>query len=179
MTLERRLRHLIRTVPDWPKPGIQFRDLTPVFQDVACWREVIAFFANRYRGANPDAVAGIEARGFLLGSVLAHELGVAFVPIRKAGKLPYRTISRDYALEYGRATLEMHADGCRPGDRVVLVDDLIATGGTLLAAFDLLEELGALVLEAAAIVDLPELGGSARCRERGLSVCTLIDYAGH
>lgn len=127
MKLESRLRHLIRTVPDWPTPGIQFRDLTPVFQDAACWRDVVAFFVDRYRGTEIDAVAGIEARGFLLGSVLAHELRVAFVPIRKAGKLPFRTIARDYALEYGSATLEMHADGCRPGDRVVLVDDLIAT----------------------------------------------------
>ena len=179
MILKTRLRQLIRTVPDWPKPGIQFRDLTPVFQDVACWRQIVAFFAKRYRGMQVDAVAGIEARGFLLGSVLAYELGVAFVPIRKAGKLPHHTISRDYALEYGNATLEMHADGCKPGDRVILVDDLIATGGTLLAAFDLLEQLGTLVLEAAAIVDLPELGGTARCRERNLSVCTLIDYTGH
>src|SRR4249919_230270 len=121
MTLATRLARLIRTVPDWPRPGIQFRDLTPVFQDVACWREVVAFFTDRYRGVEVDAVAGIEARGFLLGSVLAHELGVAFVPIRKAGKLPHRTISRDYALEYGTATLEIHADGCRPGDRVLLV----------------------------------------------------------
>jgi adenine phosphoribosyltransferase len=179
MTLATRLQQLIRTVPDWPKPGIQFRDLTPVFQDAACWREVVRFFANRYRDSNLHAVAGIEARGFLLGSVLAHELGVAFVPIRKAGKLPFRTLTRDYALEYGSATLEVHADGCRPGDRVLLVDDLIATGGTLLAAFDLLQRLGADVHEATAIIDLPELGGSARCRERGLSVCTLIDYAGH
>jgi len=179
VVLTHRLRQLIRTVPDWPKPGIQFRDLTPVFQDVACWREIVVFFAKRYRGMDVDAIAGIEARGFLLGSVLAYELGVPFVPIRKAGKLPYRTISRDYALEYGNATLEMHADGCKPGDRVVLVDDLIATGGTLLAAFDLLEQLGTLVLEAAAIVDLPELGGTARCRERNLPVCTLIDFAGH
>lgn len=179
MNLQSRLRQLIRTVPDWPKPGIQFRDLTPVFQDAACWRAVVRFFADRYQGEDVDAVAGIEARGFLLGSVLAHELGVAFIPIRKAGKLPHRTFAEDYALEYGNATLEVHADGCQPGERVVLVDDLIATGGTLLAAFSLLEQLGAQVHEAAAIIDLPELGGSARCRERGLPVCTLIDFAGH
>jgi adenine phosphoribosyltransferase len=179
MTLTARLRQLIRTVPDWPKPGVQFRDLTPVFQDAACWREVVMFFADRYRHSRINAVAGIEARGFLLGSVLAHELGVAFIPIRKAGKLPFRTFTEDYALEYGSATLEVHADGCRPADRVLLVDDLIATGGTLLAAFNLLEQLGAHVFEAAAIIDLPELGGSTRCRKRGLPVCTLIDYAGH
>lgn len=177
--LATRLQQLIRTVPDWPKPGIQFRDLTPVLQDAACWREVVRFFADRYRNAGLDAVAGIEARGFLLGSVISHELGVAFVPVRKAGKLPFRTLAQDYALEYGIGTLEVHADGCRRADRLLLVDDLVATGGTLLAAHSLLEQLGAHVIEAAAIIDLPELGGSAKCRERGLPVCTLIDYAGH
>lgn len=179
MTLSDRLLARLRTVPDWPKPGIQFRDITPLFLDPPLWRDVIAEFAARYRPQRIDAIAGLEARGFLLGSVLAYELDVAFVPIRKQGKLPHRTLAQDYALEYGEATLEIHADACRPGERIVLADDLVATGGTLEAGRILVERLGARVVEAAAVIDLPALGGSERLRAAGLSVHTLVAYDGH
>jgi adenine phosphoribosyltransferase len=124
-------------------------------------------------------IAGLDARGFIIGSVVAYELNLGFVPIRKKGKLPYTTVQESYELEYGSATVEMHTDAVKPGDRVVLIDDLIATGGTMMAGRRLLERLGATVVEGAAIVDLPELGGSARLRASGLPIFTLVDYAGH
>ena len=124
-------------------------------------------------------MAGLDARGFIIGAVLAHELGVGFIPIRKKGKLPFTTMAETYELEYGSATVEIHTDAVNRGDRVVLIDDLIATGGTMMAGKRLLERLGATVIEGAAIVDLPELGGSARLREAGLPLYTLIDFAGH
>ncbi|MEG0053474.1 MAG: adenine phosphoribosyltransferase, partial [Comamonas sp.] len=127
----------------------------------------------------PDVVAGLDARGFILGAVIAHELNVGFVPIRKKGKLPFTTVEETYELEYGSATVELHTDAVKPGDRVLLIDDLIATGGTMMAGKKLLEKLGATVIEGAAIVDLPELGGSAHLREKGLSLFTLVDFAGH
>jgi adenine phosphoribosyltransferase len=127
----------------------------------------------------PTAIAGLDARGFIIGSVLAYELNIGFVPIRKKGKLPFTTVAESYELEYGSATVEIHTDAVRPGDRVVLIDDLIATGGTMMAGKRLLERLGATVIEGAAIVDLPELGGSARLREAGLPLYTLVDFAGH
>jgi len=136
-------------------------------------------FVHRYFDARPDAVAGLDARGFIIGSVLAYELNVGFVPIRKKGKLPFDTVAETYELEYGNATVEMHTDAVKPGDRVVLIDDLIATGGTMGAGKRLLERIGAQVVEGAAIVDLPELGGSRRLREAGLAVFTLVDFAGH
>ena len=173
------IRSRIRTVPDWPKPDIQFRDITPVLQDSQCLRATVRCFVDRYADRNISLVAGIDARGFILGAIIAHELGVGFVPVRKQGKLPFDSIAEDYQLEYGSATLELHKDAARVGDRVLLVDDLIATGGTMLAARKLLERLGATVVEGAAIVDLPELGGSGRLRESGLSVFTLTDFTGH
>jgi adenine phosphoribosyltransferase len=136
-------------------------------------------FVHRYFDRRPDAVAGLDARGFIIGSVLAYELGVGFVPIRKQGKLPYTTVEESYELEYGSATVEIHTDAVRPGERVLLIDDLIATGGTMMAGKRLLERLGAEVIEGAAIVDLPELGGSARLREAGLQLFTLVSFAGH
>jgi adenine phosphoribosyltransferase len=173
------IRDTIRTVPDWPSPGIQFRDITPLLSSPKVFRVLIDQFVHRYFDRRPDAVAGLDARGFIIGSVLAYELGVGFVPIRKQGKLPYTTVGESYELEYGSATVEIHTDAVRPGERVLLIDDLIATGGTMMAGKRLLERLGAEVIEGAAIVDLPELGGSARLREAGLQLFTLVSFAGH
>jgi adenine phosphoribosyltransferase len=142
---------------------------------------LIDAFVHRYMdpALRPDVVAGLDARGFILGAVVAYELNVGFVPIRKKGKLPYDTIEETYELEYGSATVELHTDAVSKGQRVLLIDDLIATGGTMMAGKKLLEKLGAMVMEGAAIVDLPELGGSRRLRDNGLKLFTLVDYAGH
>lgn len=175
------LKSHIRTVHDWPAPGVQFRDITPLLQDPKVFRVLIDTFVHRYMDASlrPDVVAGLDARGFIIGSVLAYELAVGFVPIRKKGKLPFTTVEETYELEYGSATVELHTDAVKSGDRVLLIDDLIATGGTMMAGRRLLERLGATVVEGAAIVDLPELGGSAKLRQSGLALFTLLDFAGH
>jgi adenine phosphoribosyltransferase len=173
------IRAHIRTVPDWPAPGVQFRDITPLLSTPRVFRVLIDEFVHRYFDVKPDAIAGLDARGFIIGSVVAYELNIGFVPIRKKGKLPFTTVQESYELEYGSATVEMHTDAVKPGDRVVLIDDLIATGGTMMAGRRLLERLGATVIEGAAIVDLPELGGSARLRESGLELFTLVDFEGH
>jgi adenine phosphoribosyltransferase len=173
------IRAHIRTVPDWPAPGVQFRDITPLLSNPRVFRVLIDEFVHRYFDLRPAAIAGLDARGFIIGSVVAYELNVGFVPIRKKGKLPYATMEETYELEYGSATVEIHTDAVGPGDRVLLIDDLIATGGTMMAGKKLLERLGATVIEGAAIVDLPELGGSQRLREAGLPLFTLVDYAGH
>ena len=175
------LKAHIRTVPDWPAPGVQFRDITPLLQDPRVFRVLIDAFVHRYMepALRPGVVAGLDARGFIIGSVVAYELGLGFVPIRKKGKLPFTTVQQTYELEYGSATVELHTDAVRAGDRVLLIDDLIATGGTMLAGKKLLEQLGATVVEGAAIVDLPELGGSQRLRDAGLPLFTLVDFEGH
>ena len=173
------IRAHIRTVPDWPAPGVQFRDITPLLSTPRVFRVLIDEFVHRYFDVKPDAIAGLDARGFIIGSVVAYELNIGFVPIRKKGKLPFTTVQESYELEYGSATVEMHTDAVKPGDRVVLIDDLIATGGTMMAGRRLLERLGATVIEGAAIVDLPELGGSRRLRESGLELFTLVDFEGH
>jgi adenine phosphoribosyltransferase len=175
------LKSHIRTVPDWPAPGVQFRDITPLLQDPRVFRVLIDAFVHRYMdpALRPDVVAGLDARGFILGSVVAYELGLGFVPIRKKGKLPFTTVEETYELEYGSATVELHTDAVKPGQRVLLIDDLIATGGTMMAGKKLLEKLGATVLEGAAIVDLPELGGSQRIQDSGLKLFTLVSFAGH
>ena len=173
------IRSTIRTVPDWPQPGVQFRDITPLLANPRVFRVLIDQFVHRYFDQRPQAIAGLDARGFIIGSVLAYELNIGFVPIRKKGKLPFDTVAESYELEYGSATVEMHVDAVRPGDRVVLIDDLIATGGTMLAGMKLLQRLGAEIIEGAAIVDLPELGGSQRLREAGLPLFTLVDFDGH
>lgn len=174
------LRAHIRTVPDWPAPGVQFRDITPLLQDAKVFRILIDAFVHRYMDPTmrPDVVAGLDARGFILGAVVAYELNVGFVPIRKKGKLPFTTVAETYELEYGSATVELHTDAVKPGDRVLLIDDLIATGGTMMAGMKLLEKLGAQVIEGAAIVDLPELGGSDKLRASGLALFTLLDFDG-
>ena len=175
------LKNHIRTVPDWPAPGVQFRDITPLLQDPRVFRVLIDAFVHRYMdpALRPDVVAGLDARGFILGSVIAYELGLGFVPIRKKGKLPFTTVEETYELEYGSATVELHTDAVKPGQRVLLIDDLIATGGTMLAGKKLLEKLGASVMEGAAIVDLPELGGSGRIKASGLPLFTLVEFEGH
>ena len=175
------LKAHMRTVPDWPAPGVQFRDITPLLQNPRVFRVMIDAFVHRYMdpALRPDVVAGLDARGFILGAVVAYELNIGFVPIRKKGKLPFTTVEETYELEYGSATVELHTDAVKPGDRVLLIDDLIATGGTMMAGKKLLEKLGAVVVEGAAIVDLPELGGSKKLRESGLSLFTLVDFSGH
>ena len=173
------IRDRIRNVPDWPQPGVMFRDITPLLQDPKTLRVLVDLFVHRYMGRGLDLVAGIDARGFILGSIVAYELNLGFVPIRKKGKLPFATVAESYELEYGSAAVELHADACRPGDRVLLIDDLIATGGTMMAGKRLVERLGGVVVEGAAIVDLPELGGSRRLREAGLVLHTLVDFDGH
>ena len=174
------LRQHIRTVSDWPVPGVQFRDITPLLQNPKVFRVLIDAFVHRYMDSalRPDVVAGLDARGFIVGSVVAYELNLGFVPIRKKGKLPFTTVEETYELEYGSATVELHADAVKPGDRVLLIDDLIATGGTMMAGRKLLERLGATVIEGAAIVDLPELGGSQRLKDSGLPLFTLLNFEG-
>ncbi len=171
-------RH-IRTVPDWPEAGVQFRDITPLLANPRVFRVLIDQFVHRYFDVKPTAVAGLDARGFIIGSVLAYALNVGFVPIRKKGKLPFTTVEETYQLEYGSATVEIHTDAVKAGDRVVLIDDLIATGGTMMAGMRLLERLGAQVIEGAAIVDLPELHGSQKLKAAGLAVFTLVSFDGH
>lgn len=181
LSISEYLKNHIRTVPDWPTPGVQFRDITPLLQQAKVFRVLVDAFVHRYMDPDlrPSLVAGLDARGFILGAVVAYELNVGFVPIRKKGKLPYTTIEETYELEYGSATVELHTDAVSPGDRVLLIDDLIATGGTMMAGKKLLEKLGAQVMEGAAIVDLPELGGSDRLRAAGLKLFTLVDFDGH
>ena len=175
------LRKNIRTVPDWPVAGVQFRDITPLLQNPRVFRVLIDAFVHRYMSPDmrPDVVAGLDARGFILGAVVAYELNVGFVPVRKKGKLPFTTVEETYELEYGTATVELHTDAVKPGQRVLLIDDLIATGGTMMAGMKLLEKLGAEVIEGAAIVDLPELGGSEKLKAAGLPLFTLVNFEGH
>ena len=171
------LKSRIRTVRGWPKPGVNFRDVTTLFQDAAAFRTTIDLLAARLAGRPIDVVAAVDARGFILGGALAYKLGRPFALVRKKGKLPFKTVTTEYSLEYGTATIEVHADACRPGDRVLIIDDLIATGGTLLAAAKLFRGLQGEVVGVAAIIDLPELGGSRRLAEAGLEVVTLFAFS--
>jgi adenine phosphoribosyltransferase len=170
------IKQHIRTVHDWPEAGVQFRDITPLLQNPKVFRVLIDEFVHRYFDVRPNVIAGLDARGFIIGSVLAYELNIGFVPIRKKGKLPFTTVEETYELEYGSATVELHTDAVKPGDRVVLIDDLIATGGTMMAGMRLLQRLGATVIEGAAIVDLPELHGSDKLRAAGLDLFTLVSF---
>jgi adenine phosphoribosyltransferase len=183
LATQSQLKLHIRTVPDWPRPGVQFRDITPLLQNGTAFQQLIRAFVARYEALptaeRPTVVAGVDARGFILGAVIAHELGLGFVPIRKQGKLPFETVVQSYELEYGQASIELHTDAVKPADRVLLIDDLIATGGTLLASVALLRGLGAQVLEAGAIVDLPELGGSEKLLQAGVPLFTLLGFDGH
>ena len=168
----------IRTVPDWPKPGVQFRDITTLMSDKKVFRQLIDAFVHQYIDLDIETIVGIDARGFILGAPIAYELNKAFVPVRKKGKLPFETLEESYQLEYGQAEIQIHADALAPGCRVLVIDDLIATGGTLLAACKLVQRCAAEVVECAAIVDLPDLGGSDALRAAGHSVFSLCDFAG-
>ena len=173
------LKDAIRTIPDFPKPGIMYRDITTLLTNRRAFAQTVIDMAAPYQTKDIDNVAGIEARGFTVGGAIAYELGAGFVPIRKAGKLPFDTYAQDYDLEYGSDTLEIHADSIRKGERVLLVDDLIATGGTAEASIKLLRKAGAEIVGAAFIVDLPDLGGLARITKMGIPVTALVTYAGH
>ncbi len=173
------LKSLVRTIPDYPKPGIMFRDVTTLLKDASGFKACIELLAEPYRTAGVEAVAGIEARGFILGGAVADRLGAGFVPIRKKGKLPWRAIGQEYQLEYGTDVIEVHEDGIKPRERVLIVDDLIATGGTAEAAHKLIERVGGVTVGAAFIIDLPDLGGAARLHARGVPCHSLIAFAGH
>ncbi len=171
------LKSHIRTVRDWPKVGVNFRDVTTLFHDPDVFRVMIESFSLDCVRHKIDVVAAVDARGFIIGGALAYQMHKPFALVRKKGKLPYQTVSEDYTLEYGSASIEIHADACKPGERVLIVDDLIATGGTLLAAAKLFQVLHGEVVGVAAIIDLPELGGSKRLRDAGLKVHALCSFS--
>ena len=173
------LKAAIRTIPDYPVPGILFRDITTLLGDAAAFRQCVDALTRPFAGEKIDKVAGIEARGFILGGAVAHQLQAGFIPLRKKGKLPHKTIGVEYALEYGVDSLEMHLDACAAGERTLLIDDLIATGGTAMAAVRLLRDAGALVAAAAFVIDLPDMGGADKLRALDLPVTTLVNFAGH
>jgi adenine phosphoribosyltransferase len=173
------LKSTIRSIPGYPKPGIVFRDITTLLGDARAFRRSVDELVQPYAGTKVDKVAGIEARGFILGGAVAHQLSAGFVPIRKKGKLPHKAVSIAYSLEYGLDEMEMHEDAVAPGERVILVDDLIATGGTAEAAVKLLRQMGAEIVAAVFVIDLPELGGADRLRALDVPVRTLIAFDGH
>jgi adenine phosphoribosyltransferase len=177
--IESDLRDAIRSIPDYPKPGIIFRDITTLLGNARAFRRAVDELVQPWAGMKIDKVAGIEARGFILGGAVAHQVSAGFVPIRKKGKLPHKRVSMTYALEYGEDVIEMHADALVAGERVVLVDDLIATGGTAEAAVKLLRQLDAEVLAACFVIDLPALGGAERLRKMNVPVRTLASFEGH
>jgi adenine phosphoribosyltransferase len=179
MSLETDLRSAIRNIPDYPKKGIMFRDITTLLGDARAFRRAVDEMVQPWAGSKIDKVAGIEARGFILGGAVAHQVSAGFVPIRKKGKLPHTTVRIAYSLEYGVDEMEMHDDAVKPGERVILVDDLIATGGTAEGATKLLRQMGAEVLAACFVIDLPELGGADKLRKMNVPVRTLISFEGH
>ena len=170
------LRQAIRTIPDYPKPGVQFRDITTLLGNAGAFRQAIDDLVQPWAHEKVDRVAGIEARGFILGGAIAHQLRAGFVPIRKKGKLPHVTVRVAYSLEYGIDEMEMHADAVSPGERIMLVDDLLATGGTAEAAVRLLRQRGVEVVAALFIVNLPRLGGAQRLKDAGVPVHTLVEF---
>src|ERR1700716_3123680 len=176
---EHDLRDSVRSIPDYPKPGIVFRDITTLMGKPRAFRRTVDELVQPWAGFKIDKVAGIEARGFILGGAVAHQCSAGFVPIRKKGKLPYKRVTIGYSLEYGVDEMEMHEDAVAKGERVILVDDLVATGGTAEGAVKLLRQMGAEVLAACFIIDLPELGGADKIRKLGVPVRTLVSFEGH
>lgn len=177
-SLRAQLENSIRAIPDYPKKGIIFRDITTLLGDASAFRRSVDELVHPYSGSNIDYVAGIEARGFILGGAMAHQLSCGFVPIRKKGKLPHKSLSMEYELEYGTDVIEVHADAVKRGERVLLVDDLIATGGTAEASIKLLQKLEATIVGACFVVDLPELGGRKLLHDMGIPVRTLVEFEG-
>src|SRR6266516_7811784 len=178
MTFDHDLKATVRTIPDYPKKGILFRDITTLLADARAFRRSVDELVQPWAGNKIDKVAGIEARGFILGGAVAHQVSAGFVPIRKKGKLPFKRVSVGYSLEYGIDEMEMHEDALVKGERVILVDDLVATGGTAEAAVKLLKQIGADVVAACFIIDLPDLGGAEKIRKLGVPVRTLVSFAG-
>ena len=179
MNLDSDLKDAIRTIPDYPKPGILFRDITTLLGSPAAFRRAVDQLVAPWAGGKIDKVAGIEARGFILGGAVAHQLSAGFVPIRKKGKLPHTKVSIAYSLEYGVDEMEMHSDAVNPGERVILIDDLIATGGTAEGAVKLLKSIGAEVVASCFVIDLPDLGGARKLEALGVPVRTLMAFEGH
>jgi adenine phosphoribosyltransferase len=177
--LENDLKAAVRNIPDYPKPGVVFRDITTLLGDARAFRRAVDELVQPWAGSKIDKVAGIEARGFIIGGAVAHQVSAGFIPIRKKGKLPHKRVSIAYSLEYGLDEMEMHEDAVVKNDRVILVDDLIATGGTAEGAVKLLRQMGAQVLAACFIIDLPDLGGAEKIRQLGVPVRTLISFEGH
>ena len=178
-SLDDTLRTAIRTIPDYPKPGILFRDITTLLGNAGAFRRAVDELVHPYAGLGVAKIAGIEARGFILGGAMAHQLSCGFIPIRKKGKLPHETVRVAYSLEYGLDEMEMHKDAVVPDEKVILVDDLIATGGTAEGAVKLLTQMGAQIVAACFVIDLPDLGGRAKLEALGVPVRTLIAYEGH
>ncbi|AQS61158.1 Adenine phosphoribosyltransferase [Rhizobium rhizogenes] len=169
----------IRSIPDYPKPGIIFRDITTLLGNPRAFRRAVDELVQPYAGTKIDKIAGMEARGFILGGAVAHQLSAGFVPIRKKGKLPHTTVRVAYSLEYGVDEMEMHVDAVQPGEKVILVDDLIATGGTAEGAVKLLRQMGAEIVSACFVIDLPDLGGRRKLEDLGVEVRTLVEFSGH
>ncbi len=178
-TLHDTLVSAIRNIPDYPKPGIMFRDITTLLGNARAFRRAIDELVHPYAGSKIDKIAGIEARGFILGGAMAHQLSAGFIPIRKKGKLPHETVRVAYSLEYGLGEMEMHKDAVAPGEKVILVDDLIATGGTAEGAVNLLRQMGAEIVAACFVIDLPELGGRKKLEALDVPVRTLVAFEGH
>ncbi len=176
--MPQQIKSKIRTIPDWPKPGIMFRDITTLLTDAPEFHRTIDLLYERYKDKTIEVVAGIESRGFIIGAILAHRLDVGFVPIRKKGKLPGETESEEYELEYGKDVIEIHKDAIHKGQQVLIVDDLIATGGTLLASCKLIKKIGGNIVECCVIIDLPDLGGKKLLEKRGFPVYALVEFEG-
>ena len=177
--IENKIKSVIQSIPDFPKVGIDYKDIMPIFEDANLCSEITTAFCDQLKKLNPEVIVGIESRGFLFGMLIANKLGIPFVPIRKKGKLPAKTIGCDYALEYGTDRIEVHSDAILEGENILLIDDLIATGGTAEAAITLIRRCGGVVVECAFVVDLPELGGRKRLEALGATVFSLTEFEGH